>query len=130
MIKLKDILLSEAVTKQQLIRLEEYLDDLFEKVGLDIEFTRHFLERLNHPRNRPEITEKDVLDTFKKTYEKYGSKVSDMGEGAEAVLINMMNDVNIPFVLQYNKDKQEFDLISKTIMRKKNFKTYDSKLKV
>jgi hypothetical protein len=42
----------------------------------------------------------------------------------------MSNDINVPFVLQYDKQNQELDLVSKTIMRKKDFATSNQKLKV
>jgi hypothetical protein len=53
-----------------------------------------------------------------------------MGDDAEAVLHDLQTDINMPFVLQWDEKSKEFDLIAKTIMRKKDFKTNDPKLKV
>jgi hypothetical protein len=67
---------------------------------------------------------------FKQTYKKYGKKIPKLGPGAQAVLNDTQTDLNLPFVLKWDEKSQEFDLISKTIMRKKDFKTSNQKLKV
>ena len=46
-----------------------------------------------------------------------------MGPDAEAVMKDMRTDVNVPFALQWDKDNQELDLVSKTVMRKQDFKS-------
>ena len=43
---------------------------------------------------------------------------------------DMKTDINVPFVLNWDKKSQEFDLMSKTIMRKGDFKTSNQKLSV
>jgi hypothetical protein len=53
-----------------------------------------------------------------------------MGKNAEAVLHDINSHINIPFVLKWDAKNQEFDMISKTVMRKKDFKTPDPKLDV
>ena len=42
----------------------------------------------------------------------------------------MQTDINMPFVLKYDRRTQEFDLIAKTVMRKKGFKTTSDVLSV
>jgi hypothetical protein len=51
-----------------------------------------------------------------------------MGPDAEAVLKDMQTDVNMPFVLQWDSKNKELDLVAKTVMRKKGFKTPDPEL--
>ena len=55
-------------------------------------------------------------------------QLAKMGDDAEAVLNDLQTDINMPFVLVW--DGKEFDLIAKTIMRKKDFKTHNQKLKI
>jgi len=129
MIKLTDILY-ENITRSQLARVEQYADKLFAAVGIDVEFTRHFLDRVNDPRNKKPISEPELIGLFKRTYRKYGKKIPKLGADAQAVITDMSNDINVPFVLQYDKRNQELDLVSKTIMRKKDFATSNQKLKV
>jgi hypothetical protein len=129
MIKLKDILF-ESITQAQLKSLEQYADKLFAVVGIDVEFSKHFFDRVNDPRNSKPISDAELTDMFQKTYEKYGKKISQLGPEAEAVIVDMQKDINIPFVLHYNTQHQQLELVSKTIMRKKNFQTTNQKLTV
>ena len=119
----------EEVTQRDLDNVEKYADKLFAKVGLDIEFTRHFKDRVNDERNKKPITTAELIRLFKQTYKKYGKKISPMGAGAQAVIHDMQTDVNMPFVLQPDRGGM-LDLVAKTVMRKKNFSTPNKKLEV
>ena len=119
----------EEVTQHDLDNVEKYADKLFAKVGLDIEFTRHFKDRVNDERNKKPITPAELIRLFKQTYKKYGKKISPMGAGAQAVIHDMQTDVNMPFVLQPDRGGM-LDLVAKTVMRKKNFSTPNKKLEV
>ena len=121
-------LLQDEVTQTQLNQVEKYLDKLWGKVGIDVEFTRHFMDRANDKRNEKPITSAEVMRIFKQTYKKYGKQIPKLGRGAEALMKDMKTDVNVPFVLKW--DGKEFDLIAKTIMRKKNFKSSNKKFAV
>jgi hypothetical protein len=122
MIKLKDILL-EFITQSELDGVELYLDRLFASVGIDIEFTKHFLDRVNDVRNKRQIEPEEIEDLFAKVYDEYGEEISKLGSNAEAVLTDMESDVNVPFVLKYNPTSKKLELISKTVMRKQQFQT-------
>ena len=43
----EDDLLLDNVSPSQLAQVEKYLDRLWDKVGVDVEFTRHFIDRVN-----------------------------------------------------------------------------------
>jgi len=118
------------ITQIMLDKLESYLDQLFSKLGMDVEFTRHFLDRVNDPRNKEQITLKELAILFKDAYIKYGQKIAKMGPDAEAVIKDMRSDVNVPFVLNWDARNQELDLVAKTVMRKKGFRTPDPELPV
>ena len=53
-----------------------------------------------------------------------------MGDDAEAVIRDMQTDINMPFVLAYDDRNKEIDLVAKTIMRKKDFKTSNKRLDI
>jgi len=120
----------EEVTKADLNDVEKFADKIFAKVGIDIEFTRHFLDRVNDKRNGKEINVAELTRLFKQTYKKHGKKIPKLGDDAQAVLNDIQTDINMPFVLHWDEKAKEFDLIAKTIMRKKNFKTTNQKLRV
>lgn len=129
MIKLKP-LLKERVTQSELYGVEAYLDKLFASINVDVEFSAHFIARVNDVRNRKQIDVDELEDIFTKTYEEYGLEIPELGANAEAVLVDMESDINVPFVLKYNPTTKKMELISKTIMRKANFQTPNKKLKV
>lgn len=110
------------VTVQQMKQFEKLLDKLFEKIGIDFEFTKHFRERMSDERNNPCITLRELAEFMKKMYAKKGKPLKGL-VGAEAVLKDMQRDLNIPVVIKYDERNDEIDLIMKTIMRKKNFRT-------
>ena len=122
--------LREEITKRDLDGIEKFADRLFAKVGIDVEFTRHFLDRVNDERNKKQITTAELTRLFKQTYNKHGKKIPQLGPDAEAVLKDMQTDINMPFVLKWDKNSQEFELVAKTIMRKKGFATSNQTLSV
>ena len=118
------------ITQQMLNDIEKYADRLFAKLGIDVEFTRHFLDRVNDERNKKQITQAELIRLFKQTHKQYGRKIAQLGPDAQAVINDMMTDINMPFVLNWDDRNQELDLVAKTVMRKKNFATSNTKLQV
>ena len=114
---------SAPITQGDLDQIENYADRIFAKLGIDVEFTRHFLDRVNDARNEKQISMAELTRLFKQQYKKNGKKIAQLGPGAEAVMKDMQTDVNMPFALVWDKQSQELDLIAKTVMRKKNFGT-------
>ena len=53
------------VTQGDLQKLEDYADRLFSRVGIDVAFTRHFLDRVNDERNQKQITVGELIRIFK-----------------------------------------------------------------
>ena len=114
------------VKKSDIDQLEKYADRLFGAVGIDVEFTRHFLDRVNDARNKVQITPSELTRLFRQSYKKFGKRIAKLGPDAEAVITDMKTDINMPFVL--NLKGGELELIAKTVMRKKDFKTQNPKL--
>tara|TARA_Y100000385_G_C13046540_1_gene617755 strand:- start:219 stop:647 length:429 start_codon:yes stop_codon:yes gene_type:complete len=114
------------LTSKDLDTVEKYADKLYKSLGVDIEFTRHFLQRVNDTRNVKQITVAELIRLFKQSFKKYGKQIPKLGNDAQAVLNDIKTDINMPFVLKW--DGKEFELIAKTIMRKKDFKTSNKKL--
>ena len=111
------------VTARDLIALEKELDRVFNKKGVDIEFTRHFLDRINDERNKRQITICELKKLFLEVYKKHAKAIAQSYGGDEAVLTDVSTKVNVPFVVRWSRDKNAMELISKTVMRKKGFKT-------
>jgi len=112
--------LEEKVSQSQIDSLERFADKLLAKYDIDIEFTKHFVDRVNDARNDPEIKVAELQKFFKKVHKAKGNKIKSVGD-MQAVLKDVERDLNIPAVLT---DKgEDFEVRFKTIMRKKDFKT-------
>ena len=98
------------ITKSDLAQLEKYADKLFAAVGIDVEFTRHFFDRVNDDRNKKDISNAELVRLFKQSYKKYGKKISKLGPNAEAVINDMKTaikptdkEIRIPYNILLNK---------------------------
>jgi hypothetical protein len=112
------------ITPIQLKSFEKMIDELFKKFGIDFEFTKHFADRMNDPRNTPNITIKELAELVKKIYAKKGNPLKDK-IGSEIVIKDTQSDINIPVKVEYDRKNDEIDIVAKTIMRKPDFKSKD-----
>ena len=111
----------EQISQGELNQIERFADRLFAKVGIDVEFTRHFVDRLNDPRNSPEIKVSELQRFFKKIQRNKGRNIL-ANPDTEAVLKDMSTNLNLPVVIK-TKGDDSFEVTNKTIMRKKDFRT-------
>ena len=112
----------------QIKKFESVVDKLFAKYDIDFNFTRHFGDRMDDSRNNPSITLKELAEFIKKMYKRQGKSIKSVA-GAEAVLKDIQSDLNIPVAVTYDRNNDEFDVVLKTIMRKKNFTSPDKVIK-
>ena len=89
-------MVKEDVTQADLNQLEQFADKLFGKVGIDVEFTRHFLDRVNDERNSKPITPAELTRLFKQEYKRYGKPIAKMGPDKEAVMKDLQTNLNLP----------------------------------
>jgi hypothetical protein len=101
------------------------VNKLFNKIGLDISFTRHFIDRLNDPRNSPEISMVELSSLFDKEYQAWGTEIAALSPNQQAVMTDLETDINIPFKMIFDPNRRKLVMIPKTVMRKKDFKTDD-----
>jgi len=118
---------SDPITEFELKQLEEILDKMYATLGMDVEFTHHFLNRVNDPRNKHQITIEELFKLFQEELKVYGKKIAQAGPNFQAVMNDISTLLNVPFVLNWNARKGELDVVAKTVMRKDNFKTPDEK---
>ncbi len=126
-----DNMANNSITRSDLNKLEKELDNLFAAVNLDIgSFGKHFIDRVNDPRNKKDISIPELKNVFVKLLRQHKAKLSILKSGDEKVLNDLFSELNIPFMVRFDKKEQELSIVSKTIMRKANFKTPDEKIKV
>ena len=119
----------EEVTQKQLNDLERFADRLLDKFGIDVEFTKHFADRMNDDRNKPAISIAELQRVFKKIAKNKAKNIRQNPD-IEAVLKDIQADLNLPIVINYDSEKDEYEVVNKTIMRKKNFGTSSKVIKV
>ena len=111
----------EDFTQKDVNDLEKFADRILAKYGIDVELTRHFVDRLNDPRNSPEIKVSELQRFFKKIQRNKGKNIRNNPD-VEAVLKDMSTNLNLPVVIK-TKGDDSFEVTNKTIMRKKDFRT-------
>lgn len=123
-------ILKEYITNSDLKSVDSFADSLFSDVGIDVAFTKHFMDRVNDLRNGKDITPEELKNLFKKEYEKYGETISKLPIGSERVMTDLDTNINIPFALSWDRKSPDMNLVTKTVMRKKDFKSTVPKLPV
>ena len=95
--------------------IEDFADDKMQP-DVDIDLSgQHFFDRLNDPRNYPDIEPHELEDFFEKLADKKDEFIEFLKKYKEVVAKDKETNINIPFMKIANK------AIAKTIMRKKNF---------
>jgi len=113
--------LREYITIDDLRSIERHADQMFNPSGVDVEFSNHFVDRLNDPRNKEEITTPELKILFTKLYNKYGQKIPNFRNGTHALVTDVNTNINIPFELKWDKQKKMFDMVNTTILRTDKF---------
>ena len=123
--------LSEDLSATEIGIIEKFADKLFAAVGVDVDLRgKHFRDRVNDPRNGNPITVVEMMAMFKKVFKTHGKKIGGMKPGLEAVITDFNSNINLPFMIKYDKRNDELDMIAKTVMRKRDFKSRTPKLTV
>lgn len=122
-------ILSEYLTPSDLETIEHNADEIFSDVGVDIDFSSHFLDRANDPRNGKEVEPEELNNLFVKTKNKYGTYLKNMPRDSERVVNDTKTALNVP-IIAVDKTPSKNTIRAKTIIRKKDFTTSNPKLKV
>lgn len=117
----------DLVTKQDIRELEKFADALLNKFGVEIDFTKHFGDRFMDDRNKPCIKISELVAFFKKINLNKGKKLKKHKD-QQVLLKDIQSKLNMPVVIEVDKSGK-IDVVFKTIMRKKGFKTSNPILK-
>ena len=89
------------MSKSTLNRIEKFAEKKLSPE--DIEFTKHFFDRVNDPRNGKEISDAELTGFFKRL-SKYKRQFKDFLEKYKQIVVtDKRHDINIPFVKQQIK---------------------------
>lgn len=98
----------------------QFVDDMADKklAPIDVDLSGgHFFDRLNDPRNFPDISVEELEEFFDKLADEKDEFITFLKKYKDVVVKDTDTNINIPFMKMANK------AIAKTIMRKKDFKT-------
>lgn len=103
------------MAKQELNAVEKFADKVLDPT--DVEFTNHFFDRLNDPRNGKEITYSELVSFFNRLSKNKKELTDFLKKYKELVITDKKTKINMPLVSKSNQ------IIAKTVMRKDNWKT-------
>jgi len=98
------------------VSLEKVLDNMFDDLDIDINFTKHFKERVLERG----LTEEDIIELMSKIHDKYGDEVADLERDENRVFSNLRKLVDIAAVAGSYGDDYLKDLILKTAYKRKS----------
>jgi len=102
-------------TKDEVEFIEDEVDsEMQPEIDIDLS-SNHFFDRLNDPRNYPDIEPFEIENFFDKLADKKEKFIEFLKKYKEVVAKDKETNINIPFMKIANK------AIAKTVMRKKNF---------
>ena len=100
------------------ISLEKTLDDMFEDLGIDINFTTHFKERVIERG----LTEDDIVELMEKIYNIHGDEVADLDRNENRVFSHLKRLVDIAAINKGYGDDYLKDLVLKTAYKRKSLR--------
>ena len=96
--------------------LERALDEMFDDLDIDINFTKHFKERVIERG----LTEEDIIELMEKIHDRYGDEVADMPKDSNRVFSHITRLVDVASTMgTYGHDGLR-DLYLKTAYKRKN----------
>ena len=68
------------LTTSDFAQIRKYSDIIFAMIGISVEVTMHFLDRVNAARNKKDITTSELTRLFKQSFKKYGKKIAKIAK--------------------------------------------------
>ena len=117
------------IALDEITLLEGVLNERFSKERLSFKMSVHFVkDRMNHPRNNPNITITELHGIFNRLTTVYLSKLIRLKHHDTFNIRCSKTDINIPCAVELSRDKTGHDhrqIIAITVMRKPDFKSKD-----
>jgi hypothetical protein len=117
------------IALDEITLLESVLNERLSKERLSFKMSVHFVkDRMNHPRNNPNITITELHGIFNRLTTVYLSKLIRLKHHDTFNIRCSKTDINIPCAVELSQDKTGRDhrqIIAITVMRKHDFKSKD-----
>jgi len=123
------------MSQEQIIDIENEVKKSFVTIGIVINFSKHFGERVADDAvdekgfKRDNVTPKELFEVFRNLKTHYKSIFAEAGQFGdevkrgefEGVIMDIFRKINVPFTLEFDKRRGKYILTCKTIMKKENF---------
>ena len=103
--------LNESAESHKAREYSNILNQYYSKENLSIKITKHFVEQMSHPRNKPQITVSEVADFFAKLLKRRKGILSNLATEESIHVIDPETKICVPLV------KTETGLVATTVMR-------------
>lgn len=118
------------IALDEIALLEGVLNEQFSKDHLSFKMSVHFVkDRMNHPRNNPNITITELKGIFNRLTTIHLSKLLRLNHHDTFNIRCQKTDINIPCAIEMSQDMLGYghrQVIAITVMRKPDFKSKDS----
>ena len=106
----------------------KHLENYINKLVLNKESVDYFFEEVNRNRIDRKITNSDIICLFKRTLGQCDIVFSD--SDVQSVILEMETNINMPFLLLSDEEDGGINLVAKTVIRKRGFKSAEQKLRL
>ena len=96
------------------VALEKVLDNMFDDLDIDINFTKHFKERVIERG----LTEEDIIELMRKIHQQHGEEVSDLATDENRVFTHLKRLVDVAAINTGYGDDYLKDLVLKTAYKR------------
>ncbi len=119
--------LNEKISVVSVKKIEKYIGDLFSALNIDFEYCNNFFAEVNTKRNDDSVTNSELIRLFNT---RFNAVLKTFNGDVQKVVEEMSVDINVPFILVWNQESEELNLMAKTITKKRGFKAFSQKLTV
>ena len=106
----------------------KHLENYINKLGLNVESVDYFFEEISRKRTDGKITNSDAICLFKRILGQRNIVFNN--SDAQSVIFEMETNINMPFLLVSDGEDGGINLVAKTVVRKRGFKSSDQKLRL
>lgn len=113
--------ITENISSSDLAAAEMFASRTLGRLGIDIEFTQHFKERINLPRNRPKIKLAELVRLFRQLARQQGKRLQELEPYTKVLVHDTKTKLNIIINIKEGKTEDTLLFSCGTIIRANNF---------
>lgn len=113
--------LQENLSSSDLAAAEMFANRTLGRLGIDVEFTQHFRERINLPRNKPKIKLAELVRLFRQLARQQGKRLQEIEPYTKILVHDTKTKLNIIINIKEGSTEDRLLFSCGTIIRATNF---------